>query len=67
MTGRLAAYCLGWHVHQSSAFQGLLVKPLEPYVEVQLEVYNRAARRIDDWGSRDAHAPIIFCLIPPPA
>ena len=58
----ITAYCLDWHLSQSSAFHDLLVKPLAPYVDIQMVAWD---------GHQDLPAPqdeddvTIFCQMPP--
>jgi len=58
---KINAYCLDWHVANSAAFVDLLVDPLEPYIGINLKVWD--GERIPK--ETEKKTPLIFCMLPP--
>jgi hypothetical protein len=58
----LTAFALDWHLTRSEAFRDLLVRPLAPYVGIELLAWDgrEAGKRVPSDG------PLIFCQLPPP-
>lgn len=63
---RTRAYCLEWHMNKSAAFKDMLVDPLRPYVDVQLEAWDGKSEIEEIQGTRSGITPLIFCQLPPP-
>jgi hypothetical protein len=59
----LVAYCLSWHLAESDAFQEILVRPLRPFLDVELVAWDG----VDIPHLPEPATPLVFCQLPPPS
>jgi hypothetical protein len=60
---KLTAFCLDWHIDRSPAFRDLLLRPLEPFCDIELVAWDGST--VPDVGLEPS-SPTIFCQLPPP-
>jgi hypothetical protein len=59
-------YGLDWHLHNSEAFEELIIRPLAPWFTMRLESWDQAKKSFASTCASDPNAIHIFCQIPPP-
>ena len=61
----VTAYCAEWHIQRSRAFDDLLVDPLKGRIDISLRGWDGVS--LDGGDAGDPGAPLVFCMLAPPA